>query len=73
MTDRVRVTIDGGVADVRLNRPEKMNALDPGMFAALVDTADELAADRSLRCVVLSGEGAIVLRGARLLELPGHG
>ena len=56
-SDRIAVTIEGGVADVRLNRPEKMNALDPAMFRALVDTADELAADASLRCVVLSGEG----------------
>ena len=57
MSDRLTVTISGGVADVRLNRPEKMNALDRGMFQALVETSDELARDRSLRCVVLSGEG----------------
>ena len=57
MSDRIQVNIEGGVADVRLNRPEKMNALDPGMFTALVETADALAADASLRCVVLSGEG----------------
>lgn len=57
MTDRIAVTIEDGVADVRLNRPEKMNALDAAMFRALVDTADELAADPALRCVVLSGEG----------------
>lgn len=57
MTDRIAVTIEDGVADVRLNRPEKMNALDAAMFRALVDTADELAADPGLRCVVLSGEG----------------
>ena len=57
MSDRIDVKMDGGVADVRLNRPEKMNALDPAMFSALVDTADRLAEDQSLRCVVLSGEG----------------
>ncbi len=57
MTDRIAMTIEGGVADVRLNRPEKMNALDAAMFRALVDTADELAGDPGLRCVVLSGEG----------------
>ncbi len=57
MSDRITVARDGGVADVRLNRADKMNALDPAMFAALIDTADELAADPSLRCVVLSGEG----------------
>lgn len=57
MSDRITVTIEGGVADVRLNRPEKMNALDRAMFQALVETSDALAADPSLRCVVLSGEG----------------
>lgn len=49
--------MNGGVADVRLNRPEKMNALDAAMFKALIDTADQLAEDPSVRCVVLSGEG----------------
>ena len=57
MSDRIQITRQGGVADVRLNRPEKMNALDPAMFEALVATSDELAGDPSLRCVVLSGEG----------------
>ena len=32
---RVTVTIADGVADVRLNRPDKRNALDPAMFAGL--------------------------------------
>jgi enoyl-CoA hydratase/carnithine racemase len=34
MSDRVTVTIDGGIADVRLNRPDKRNALDGAMFSA---------------------------------------
>ena len=57
MSDRVTIDVNGGVADVRLNRPDKMNALDTGMFVALVEAADALAADSSVRCVVLSGEG----------------
>ena len=57
MSDRVQIEIDEGVAHVRLNRPDKMNALDGAMFSALIDTADALAEDRSVRCVVLSGEG----------------
>lgn len=57
MTERVSVTTSEGVADVRLNRPEKLNALDRAMFEALVETGKRLAADRSLRAVVLSGEG----------------
>ncbi len=57
MSDRVTVHIDQGVADVRLNRPDKLNALDGDMFAALVDTSARLAKDTSVRAVVLSGEG----------------
>lgn len=57
MNDRISVTMSDGIADVRLNRPDKRNALDPQMFTALVETADRLAKDTSLRCVVLSGEG----------------
>ncbi|MDN5932371.1 MAG: enoyl-CoA hydratase-related protein, partial [Pseudonocardia sp.] len=57
MTDRVTCTVSGGVADVRLNRPGKRNALDPAMFAALVETGTRLLDDRTVRAVVLSGEG----------------
>ncbi len=57
MSDRISVHIDNGVADVRLNRPDKRNALDMAMFDALVETSDSLASESSLRCVVLSGEG----------------
>jgi enoyl-CoA hydratase/carnithine racemase len=57
MTERVIYKIENGVADVRLNRPEKMNALDPAMFEGLTATGRELAAIKSLRAVVLSGEG----------------
>lgn len=55
--ERVTVTLDGGVADVRLSRPGKRNALDPAMFQALVAAASRLAAEPGLRAVVLSGTG----------------
>jgi enoyl-CoA hydratase/carnithine racemase len=54
---RVAVSIESGVADVRLNRPEKLNALDSAMFDALVEAAERVGADPSVRAVVLSGEG----------------
>ncbi len=57
MSDRITISIDNGVADVRLNRPDKRNALDAAMFQALVETPAALAQDPSVRCVVLSGEG----------------
>jgi enoyl-CoA hydratase/carnithine racemase len=54
---RVTMTVDGGVADVRLSRPAKLNALDPPMFEALARAGDRVRADSSVRAVVLSGEG----------------
>ena len=40
MNDRVSITIQDHVADVRLNRPDKMNALDPAMFEGIVAAGD---------------------------------
>ncbi len=57
MNDRVRVEVTDGVADVRLTRADKHNGLDQSMFEAIVDAGQTLADDRSLRAVVLSGEG----------------
>jgi enoyl-CoA hydratase/carnithine racemase len=57
VNERVTVAIDRGVADVRLNRPDKLNALDTDMFVALVDAGARLATEPSVRAVVLSGEG----------------
>lgn len=58
MSDRVSISIDDrGIADVRLNRPDKRNALDGAMFAALRDAGESLKAERRARVVVLSGEG----------------
>src|SRR3546814_19273334 len=58
--DNDRVTIhfgDDGVAQVRLNRPDKMNALDPAMFAGIIEAWDRLSKMKGLRAVVLAGEG----------------
>jgi enoyl-CoA hydratase/carnithine racemase len=53
----------GHVADVRLDRPEKLNALDQAMFEALNETGRGLAQDRSVRAVVLSGNGRAFCAG----------
>ena len=63
MSDRVTVSKQDGVADVRLSRPDKLNALDFAMLEGLVETGKALAADRSLRAVVLSGEGRAFCAG----------
>jgi enoyl-CoA hydratase/carnithine racemase len=56
-SDRVTCTVVDGGADVRLNRPDKLNALDAEMFDALGATGDALHGDPDVRAVVLSGEG----------------
>jgi enoyl-CoA hydratase/carnithine racemase len=63
MNDRVSVTLEDGVADVRLVRVDKMNALDDAMFEALVETGERLKAEPGVRAVVLSGEGRAFCAG----------
>ncbi|MFT3800558.1 MAG: crotonase/enoyl-CoA hydratase family protein [Burkholderiaceae bacterium] len=63
MNDRVRLTVQDGVADVRMIRADKMNALDQPMFDALVATGRELIDRTDVRAVVLSGEGRAFCAG----------
>jgi enoyl-CoA hydratase/carnithine racemase len=63
MNDRVQVTIEEGVADVRLVRVDKMNALDDAMFSGLIETGERLKHERDLRAVVLSGDGRAFCAG----------
>ncbi|MGX1321101.1 enoyl-CoA hydratase/carnithine racemase [Bradyrhizobium sp. USDA 377] len=63
MEERVSISISEGVADVRLVRADKMNALDQAMFEALVAATDRLSKDKSVRAVVLSGEGRAFCAG----------
>lgn len=55
--DLVTIDIQEGVADVRLNRVEKYNALSPNMFKAIIDAGEQLAQAKEVRAVVLSGNG----------------
>jgi len=57
MSDLVTITVKDHIADVRLNRPDKYNALNPEMFKAVIAAGKSVAEDRSVRAVVLSGEG----------------
>lgn len=57
MTDLVTVDVTDGVADVRLNRPDKYNALSPEMFKSIIETGERLSEAREVRAVVLSGNG----------------
>ena len=66
MTELVTISVVDHVADIRLNRPEKMNALSIPMFDAINAAAEQVMSDRSIRAVVLSGEGRAFCAGLDL-------
>lgn len=70
---RVSIEIADGVADVRLTREDKLNALDPAMFAGLADAIDRLRGTVGLRAVVLSGEGRGFCAGLDMASMAGGG
>jgi enoyl-CoA hydratase/carnithine racemase len=68
--DRVSIALeDDGVAQVRMIRADKMNALDPAMFAALLEAGAALHDMPGLRAVVLSGEGRSFCAGLDLSSM----
>lgn len=77
MNDTVLLTRDGLVATLTLNRPDALNSLNPAMIEALVSHAASLAADDSVRVVVVRGAGRHFMAGGdirsfaeRLAEAP---
>lgn len=73
MNDRVTVTVADHIADVRFNRPDKMNALDPTQFAAIGAAIDALAGRGDVRCVVVSGEGKAFCAGLDMASMAAGG
>ena len=73
MNDRVSITVTDQIADVRLTRADKMNAIDPAMFAAIGAAIDSLADRKDVRCVVLSGEGKAFCAGLDMASMQAGG
>ncbi len=61
--ERVQITITDGVADVRMVRADKRNALDGAMFSALAAAGERLKTEAGVRAVVLSGDGGSFCAG----------
>ncbi len=75
LSDRLTVTVTGGIAEVALNRPDKLNAMDEAMFDALSQVGRDLAAQKGLRAVILHGIGRGFCAGidtALLMEFAGR-
>jgi len=64
--DSVLVSRHGGVAVLTLNEPKSRNAMSPALVAAVARAFDEVEADDSVRCVVLTGAGTAFCAGARM-------
>ncbi|MCR9088854.1 MAG: enoyl-CoA hydratase/isomerase family protein [Rhodobacteraceae bacterium] len=59
----ISLAVEGGIAQLRLNRPEKLNALDADMVAELALRCVEIERDPQIRVVILSGEGKAFCAG----------
>jgi methylglutaconyl-CoA hydratase len=68
-TDQVLYSVDGAVARVTLNRPEKRNALNDAVIAGLNDGLKKASKDGRVRVVVISGAGKDFCSGADLSAL----
>ena len=69
MTDQVLYSVEGSVARITLNRPEKRNALNDPVIGGLKENLKKAAADKNVRVVVISGAGKDFCSGADLSAL----
>lgn len=65
----VKFEKNNGIATVTLNRPEKRNAMSFALLKDLVRTAKLIKKDRSIRCVILTGEAQVFSAGIDLADL----
>ena len=65
--ERVKIEIENHIAVVTFNRPEKMNALDPKQFYAIIKAGEKLAKDSSVRVVIIKGEGRAFCAGLDIM------
>jgi enoyl-CoA hydratase/carnithine racemase len=69
VTDHVQAETVGSVLTVRINRPDKRNALSQAMYQALGDALVNAEADRSVRVIVFTGSGGAFTAGNELADL----
>jgi enoyl-CoA hydratase/carnithine racemase len=68
MSDHILVSQADGVSELRLNRPDKRNAITSAMYDALWDAMVRAEADDSVRAILLSGAGASFTAGNDLMD-----
>jgi enoyl-CoA hydratase/carnithine racemase len=68
MSDSVLVTDDGAVRTIRMNRPEKKNALTQPMYAAMTRVLDEAGENPVIRCIVFAGAPGAFSAGSDIAD-----
>jgi 2-(1,2-epoxy-1,2-dihydrophenyl)acetyl-CoA isomerase len=66
--EQIRYEVREGVAWIRLNRPDKLNALTSKLASEAIEALEETASDAAVRCVVITGEGRGFSAGQDLTE-----
>ena len=70
-TEHLRVSVEGTVATLTMNRPEKLNALSGEMIVAAVETLREFGRDPQIGAIVLTGEGRAFCAGGDVSGMAG--
>ena len=65
----VKFENNNGIATVSLNRPDKRNAMSFALLKELVNIANRIKKDRTIRCVILTGEAQVFSAGIDLSDL----
>ena len=66
LVEDVALAADARAAVLRLNRPDKLNAIDAGMLRSLASALDDIESDTSVRCVLVTGAGRAFSAGGDL-------
>jgi enoyl-CoA hydratase/carnithine racemase len=69
LAEPVEVSVEGGVALLRLNRPEARNALSPEVMELLASELERIDPDPELRCVVIAGSEEVFAAGADIRSM----
>jgi len=72
MSDDIRTERNGAVLEIRIHRPERLNALDVPSFAQFRRELQTAALDRSVRAVILTGEGRAFSAGGDVAAMDEH-
>lgn len=70
--DEITYAVADRIATIRLNRPEKLNAMTDAMYAAIGDAVREAEGDPDVRCIIIGGSGRAFTSGHDLGEFAGR-